>query len=544
LWINGERRYRPRLPRKGRCQFAGASRKLTLRDTPYDCGKNRFRYAPGDLFPEWWNLRDVEIVFPNFWLDQCMRIKSLDPRRRLVLLDRKTHTRLIDESWGDGIKLESRMGFYYVENVFEALELPGEWYLDRNDGMLYYIPLPAEDIETAEIIAPRLEQVLRVEGSSLDESPVQEIRFENVTFSHTEWMLPGNQAAPGIQAACDVSGAVAIRNAHTIDFDGCVFAHVGGYALECAEATRDVRVLGCDIKDTGAGGVKVWHGCARTTISDCRIHDGGRVHESAVGILIGKASGNRVLHNDVHDFGYSGISVGWNWTDGDGKAYGNVIEYNHVYSIGRGETSDLAGIYMLGVAPGTRVRHNLVHDVRCRTHKAWGIYLDACSSYILIEGNLVFRTNDGVLKMNQNREHVIRNNIFALGAVDQLSRNVPVAFPTCTFERNIVYSKHSPLWRGKWAENRADLHHNLYFVSGRKRPDFAGMTFRQWQKRGLDEGSLIADPRFRDPENGDFSLSKKSPAFKIGFVPLDLADVGPRIKGCRYAGRQIRIEEK
>jgi parallel beta-helix repeat protein len=272
----------------------------------------------------------------------------------------------------------------------------------------------------------------------------------------------------------------------------------------------------------------VWHGCNRTTISDCHIHDGGHVHESGVGILIGKASGTVVQHNSVHDFGYSGISVGWAWYCEEGNAYGNAIEYNHVYNIGRGELSDLAGIYTLGVAPGTRIRFNRIHDIRCRTHFAWGIYLDACSSGLLIENNVVFRAAEGSLMMNHSRGHTIRNNIFALSDKYQLRRNVLVSLPTCTFERNIVCSSSAPLWVGDWKETRADLHHNLYFVERGKRKGFAGLSFRQWQKRGLDAGSLFADPKFRDPEKGDFRLARNSPAFRVGFVPFDCAAVGPR----------------
>lgn len=550
LWVNGQRRYRPCLPRQGRYQMAGFPTKRPLIDYPYDRGEDRFLYAPGDLSAQWRNLNDVEIVFPNFWVDQHIRIRHVDARKRLVVLDYPTHTRPIDDSWTPAVAIESCLGFYCVENVFEALDQPGEWYLDRTEGRLYYLPLPDEDITTAEVIAPRLEQVVRIEGNSLDQTsvqavptegvactnvidrescePVHEIRFEGITFAHTEWALPQGHVAPGIQSACDVTGAVTIRNAHTITFMECAFTHVGGYALECAGATRDIDMVRCEVSDTGAGGVKIWHRCTRTTISDCHIHDGGHVYESGAGILIGRSSGNLILHNAIHDFGYTGIQVGWDWTDSESDSYGNVIEYNHVYNIGRGQLSDLGGIYTLGVAPGTRIRHNVVHDVRCRTRRAWGIYLDAGSSYILVENNLIFRMDDGPLKMNQNRGHTIRNNIFALGKEYQLCRSILVAFPTCTFERNIVCSASSPLWIGNWKENQADLHHNLYFVSDRKRPDFAGMTFQQWQKRGLDAGSLIADPEFRDPANGDFRLKKNSPALKIGFVPWNLAAVGPR----------------
>ncbi|MCC6580952.1 MAG: right-handed parallel beta-helix repeat-containing protein [Phycisphaeraceae bacterium] len=557
LWVNGQRRFPPRLPREGHYRMAGYVGTFTKDDHFHDRGKDRFIFAPDHLSSRWRNLTDVDISYPNFWLDQHVGIKQIDDRKRLAILQHPTHTRLLDDSWRPPATYRSRLGVYSVENVFEALDQPGLWYLDRPEGLLYYLPMPGEEIDTVEVIAPCLEHVVRIEGESFEDVPANEraddgmvnancvdrhpgraaleIRFEGITFSHTQWSRHPGHAESGIQAACDVTGAVVLRNAHTIAFHRCNITHVGGYALECAGATRDVELHHCDIRDTGAGGVKVWHRCSRTTISDCHIHDGGHVYAGGVGILVGRSSGNMILHNAVHDFGYSGMQIGWDWTDDQGDAYGNVIEYNHVYNIGKDELSDIGGIYTLGVAPGTRIRHNVVHDVRSRSGKAWGIYLDAGSSYMLIENNLIYRAGEGALMMNQNRGHVIRNNIFAFGGQYQIGRNVLVAFATCEFERNIVLSDASPFWVGNWSANRADLHHNLYFARrirsagfGGARNQRGGMTLGQWQKRGLDAGSLVADPKFVDAENGDFRFQRNSPAKAIGFVPFDLGAVGPR----------------
>ena len=95
-------------------------------------------------------------------------------------------------------------------------------------------------------------------------------------------------------------------------------------------------------------------------------------------------------------------------------------------------------------------------------------------------------------------------------------------------ERNIVYFTEGAVWTGSWHENRAVIRDNLYFDPGRKVLDFGGITFRQWQARGLDVGSRISDPKFVDPDGYDFHLRKDSPAFKLGFVAFDLSDVGPR----------------
>ena len=524
LWVNGQRRSRPSLPREGFLRVEKLARELKREGNPWCHGDDRFIYADGDLSADWRNLQDVEIVLFNYWVDSHMWIQRIDAKKRLVMLDRPSRTNLMDDRPVDGVRLG---GCYRVENVFEEFKNPGEWYLDRPAGKLYYVPMPGEDIETAEIIAPRLDQLVRLEGGSLEDKPVENLRFEGITFSHTEWQLPEGVAASN-QAANEVPGAVSLRNARNIRFENCAVANVGTYGIECLEGTRDIDIVRCRIADLGAGGVKVWHGCGRTLVCDNEIGDGGHIFHAGVGVLIGQSCGNRVEHNHVHDFDYTGVSVGWHWGYGEGDAYGNVIEWNHIHDIGHGMLSDMGGIYTLSVAPGTRLRYNLIHDVWGRTYGGWGIYPDEGSSFLLIENNIAYRTKTGGFHQHYGRENLVRNNIFAFAHEMQLQRSRLEAHDSFTFETNLVYLTEGPVWTGNWSENNAILRGNLYFDPQRKKLDFGGMTFRQWQKRGLDAGSIIADPKFVDPEKGDFRLKKGSPAIELGFVPFDLSEVGPR----------------
>ena len=98
--------------------------------------------------------------------------------------------------------MTSHPSTYWVENVLEALDTPGQWYLDRPLGRLYCLPLPGEDLAAAEIIAPHLTQVVRVVGSR--DAPVKHLRFEGITFAHTEWQPPADWARiePGGQSTC------------------------------------------------------------------------------------------------------------------------------------------------------------------------------------------------------------------------------------------------------------------------------------------------------------------------------------------------------
>ncbi len=138
-----------------------------------------------------------------------------------------------------------------------------------------------------------------------------------------------------------------------------------------------IRLNDPGIADLGAGGVflglKTLENdrtllTQRNRLLDNHIHNGGKIFHSAIGVWIGQSPFNRLIHNHIHDLYYSGISVGWRWGYGGSNGYGNIIEWNHIHDIGKGMLSDMGGIYCLGVAHGTRLRYNLIHDIHSRTY--------------------------------------------------------------------------------------------------------------------------------------------------------------------------------
>ena len=518
LWVNGERRLRPRLPREGLYRIdrlVGVTA-----ETRYSLGQDRFVYAKGDIDPDWHNLHDVEVVALCYWTESRMWIKDIDRRRRLVLFDRTSSKRLTDDFDA------SQPTQYYVENVFEALR-PGEWYLDRKEGRLTYLPMPGEDVETVEVIAPKLTELVRIKGGK---EPVTQLHFEGIAFCHNQWDLPPGKSNVG-QASSQIPGAVVLSNARSCSFRRCAFTHLGSYAVELVEGCRDVDLAGCDAVDLGAGGVKVWHGCQRNTISDCEIGDGGILYPSAVGVLIGKSSGNKIIHNHIHDLYYTGISVGWCWGYGESDAFGNIIEYNHVHDIGRGVLSDMGGIYTLGVSPGTRIRYNVFHDITSRGYGGWAIYTDEGSTDILIESNLAYRTNCSAFHQHYGRDNLIQNNIWAFGRQEQLAVTRLEQHRSFVFRHNIVYFDQGELFGSsmrKATARHVECHGNLYWRVGGSDIRFGEHTFAQWQGQGMDADSLIADPAFVAPEQDDFRLREGSPALRVGFRPFDLTGIGPR----------------
>jgi parallel beta-helix repeat protein len=293
--------------------------------------------------------------------------------------------------------------------------------------------------------------------------------------------------------------------------------------------------MGNEMTDLGAGGVKVGDpeipkGVAQATsgisVSENHIHNIGIVYPAAVGVWIGQSSGNTVAHNEIADTYYTAISLGWTWGYGPMAAHDNRIEFNNLYNIGRSLLSDMGCIYSLGVQPGTVERNNLCHDVTRYAYGGWGIYTDEGSSQILIENNVVYRTQDGGFHQHYGRENIVRNNVFALGQEAQLRRTRNEPHRSFTFERNIVYWTEGKLLDGEWSDDQFHFDYNLYWQASGPLIQFGKDSMTEWQTREQDVHSLVADPLFTDPNRGDFNLKPASPAEKIGFQPIDMSHMG------------------
>jgi hypothetical protein len=302
----------------------------------------------------------------------------------------------------------------------------------------------------------------------------------------------------------------------------------------------------CEFSDLGAGGLKIGETSIRdqaaeqtggNEISGCHIHDGGKMFASGIGIWIGQSPSNRILHNLIHDFYYTGISIGWTWGYGPALATNNTVALNHVHHIGVKSDgdgpilSDMGGIYTLGKQPGTTVRNNLWHDIAGIRYGGWGIYFDEGSSGILAESNVVYRTTHGGFHQHYGETNVFRNNILAFARDHQIQRTRPEPHRSFSFTSNIVYFDSGILLTGDWSGDQYEMDRNVYFDA---RPDakpdefrLGPCTWEKWQERGHDQHSLIADPLFVAPQENDFRLQPNSPAFKLGFRPIDLSHVGP-----------------
>jgi parallel beta-helix repeat protein len=189
----------------------------------------------------------------------------------------------------------------------------------------------------------------------------------------------------------------------------------------------------------------------------------------------------------------------------------------------------MGAIYTLGVQPGTVIGHNLIHHVQSFTYGGWGIYPDEGSSNMLIEDNVVYACKSAGFHQHYGRENIVRNNIFAFNRESQLMRSRTEPHVSFTFENNIVYFDDGRLLLANWKDDGFRMDRNVYWDTRGLTPRFSNWSWEEWRARGKDLNSVIADPLFVNAANGDFRLRADSPALKLGFRPIDLSSVGPRV---------------
>ncbi len=429
---------------------------------------------------------------------------------------------------------------FFVDNVREALDAPGEWFLDRGMGALTYWPTTL-DFALKPTVLSALDRLIELR-SKPDGPQVEYVHFEGLAFECTDYTRQRQDWYHSDDAA------IWFRAAQHCRIANCRFTNLGGSGVVMVGNCTDNEIVGSEFGYLGAGAVTINGNPANqhlavpdpgkpakhNTVAGNLIHDTGLIFKHGNPICLNSAEDNTVSHNTIRDHPRQGIVL----TEACG---GNVIEYNELRHNCL-ETGDAGGIYTYDTnkLPTPNVlRGNLVVDCQGmstdQTGKiltpvyTWGIYIDGESSNWLVESNVVIGNVLGGVFINGGHSNVIENNILMNGLQGQIAYSDYAQHGIGNvFRRNIVVwndPKVGLLWSRDWVKDpkHIDADDNLYWHVGGGVPELADL-----HKAGLDVHSLVADPLFVDAAKEDFRLKPGSPALGLGIRPVDLSGVGVR----------------
>ena len=551
FFVNGKRAVRARTPNTGFYKVENAKEIILHKGTGRipEFAVQQIRLKPDDVSllqnenPD--NLKNAVVTFYHKWDVTRKYIDHFNADSSLVSIRGKGM-----QPWNQ-INGSSK---YYIENMPSVLDAPGEWFL-KNDGFVYYIPREGEEIETVTAYAPVSEKFIIIRGDKENKHFVKNKTFRNLNFKIAAFRMP-KQGNDPMQAASNVKASIMVDYAENIVFDSCEIAHVGLYGIWFRRQCMNSSVNKSYIHDLGAGGVKigdvVYHSedkkvTANNVINNSIIRGGGHLFPSAVGVVIFNASNNQITHNEIADFKYSGVSVGWMWGYKDSKVWttvpgkfgapiwvedhiaspsiDNEIAYNHIHHLGWGELSDMGGVYIVSEAIGTRVHNNSIHHIYSDIYGGWGLYTDEGATHVTMENNLVYACKKSGFHQHYGKENSIRNNILAFNLKGQLQFTRVEKHQSFAFTNNIIYTNSGEMLLGNLKKANVDMNNNCYWDTRTKNPDFLDMPFKAWKKL-KDKNSVIANPLFVDAENYDFRFKSKSSIRKIGFKPFDYTKIG------------------
>ncbi|MBN1611673.1 MAG: right-handed parallel beta-helix repeat-containing protein, partial [Polyangiaceae bacterium] len=433
LYVNGTKAIRARSPNLG----ANGEPNFT-RCTGWDAGARNFQVASSDV-SSWKNLEKVEMHLMVLWADNTMRIASITTSGSTAYIKVQSPEDMIFERPNPAF-WPSQMRFYF-ENAFELLDQPGEWYLDETAGTLYYMPRSGEDMTTATVIAPMLETLVAVKGTSTSDQ-ASYLWFEGLTFAHSTYMRPSqygfldaqagqyNITAPSNnqQTVGRPGAGVTVTNAHHIHFERNLFTQMAATGLDFISGTHDDLIIGNAFTDIGGSGISIgkfvvdekteYHVvydptdkndiCTRDTIKNNYVHHATTEIQGATGIAAGYPAYLDLEHNEVSHVNYTGISVGYGWNTATNAMTNNKIAFNDIHHVCE-ILADCGSIYTLSnQMPASEILNNYCHDFQ---QSQWAdysinnIYLDEGTDGYTVAHNVLL-DSPNIVHQNKNGSHV------------------------------------------------------------------------------------------------------------------------------------------
>jgi hypothetical protein len=393
----------------------------------------------------WRNPKDIEFVYTGGlggWTEPRCPVAAISPTTITMAQPCWTNTnnrlaRTTSQAWNLVGRPKLHTLPTLVDNAFELLDSPGEWYLDRSLNRVYYLPRSGENLATAAVVASVLETL--VSGTGTVSAPIHDITFSGLQFSYATWLRPaGGDGLSEVQATVSLTGTgagntqglctnvsggtcpygnwtttpgnVSFRYTRNVSFLGDGFVHLGATGLDLGDGTQTTTVQGCVFTDIAGNGLQLGgldrplatgaDRTSRNTVSDNHFYGLPTEFHGGVAVDVGYAERTTIAHNQIDSVAYTGISIGWGgWLDKIQKpaqpnyatlnrVTDNLI-FDHMLVLNDGGGIYVNGIQGADLAHGLTISGNVIHDERGQPNSK-GIYTDNGATSVTITGNALY----------------------------------------------------------------------------------------------------------------------------------------------------------
>jgi hypothetical protein len=350
----------------------------------------------------------MEMFIVQWWAIANLRIKNIEVKKDSARLSfEQPESRIQSEHpWpAPWISKNNGNSAFFLNNGISMLNEAGEWYLDRRNAKIYYIPRAGENMTTAKVIAPVLENLVDVKGTI--DTPVHDVKFKGISFQYSNWLRPSQQGHVPLQAGMYLldayklkipgtpnqanlenqawvgrpRAAVEVNFANNTVFEGCSFEHLSSTGLDLHKGTNHNTVQGNLFKDIGGNGITLGvfseeafeahlplqvkddrEVCSNELIADNLITNVANEDWGCLGIAAGFVKNLTIEYNEISDVAYSGISMGWGWTHTENVMRNNKILANKIHHYAK-HLHDVAGIYTLSSQLDSQIEENYIDKV-------------------------------------------------------------------------------------------------------------------------------------------------------------------------------------